>query len=257
MKIGVLVKQVPDTESIIRIAADGRSVVLDELRWVMGPYDEIAVEEALRLRECVSGEVVIVTAGPARAVESMRQALALGADRGIRVDTEDLELDPFITAQLLAEGCRPESFDILFAGKVAVDDNAGQVPVGVAELLGWPLVSPIEGFEFLPEARSVRTVRAAGGGIKEIVEAPLPAVIGCEKGLNTPRFATLPNILKAKAKPIAELSGKTLAGDVRAAFVVTGLAMPAERQAGRIIPGDPAAAAEELARLLHDEAKVL
>jgi len=257
VKICVLLKQVPDTETAIKIAPDGRSIVEDGIKWVINPYDEIAVEEALKLKEKIGGEVVIVTAGPARAVESMRQALAMGADRGVRIDTEGVPPDPFITARILAEACRAEKFDIIFAGKQAVDDGLAQVHIGVAEMLGIPHVSPVEKFEISSHGRSATLTRAAAGGVKEIIDSFLPLVVGCEKGLNNPRYATLPGILKAKSKQIAVMEGQRMTGDAIPRLSIAALKPPPERKPGRIIEGGPAKAAQELARLLREEAKVI
>ena len=255
MKIGVLLKQVPDTETKIKIRSDGKGIEEGEIKWVMNPYDEYAVEEALRLKEKAGGEVVIITAGPQRAVEAMRQALAMGADRGIRIDTTGIDLDPYTTSVLLSSAVRNESFDILFAGKQAVDDDSAQVLIGVAEKLGWPHVSPVEKFQFSDKTASLQ--RPVAGGMKEMIEAELPIVVGCEKGLNEPRYASLPGIMKAKTKPIAELKAGDLLGSEKPRLSITKYSLPPERKGGRVIPGEPEDAASELVRLLREEAKVI
>ncbi len=255
MKIGVLLKQVPDTETKIKIRADGKGVEEGEIKWVINPYDEYAVEEALRLKEKAGGEVVIVSAGPARATEAIRQALAMGADRGIRIDTTGIEQDPYTTAVMLAGAAKNESFEIIFAGKQAVDDDCAQVLIGVAEKLGWPHVTPVE--KFALSGKTATLQRPVAGGTKEMIEADLPVVVGCEKGLNEPRYASLPGIMKAKSKPVAELKASELLGTERARINVTKYSLPPERRAGKIIPGEPEAAAAELVRLLREEAKVI
>ena len=257
MKIGVLLKQVPDTETKIRIRADGRGVEETEVKWVINPYDEYAVEEALRLKEKKGGEVVIVTAGPARAAEAMRQALAMGADRGIRIDADPQSLDPYTTAKVLAKACEGEKFDILFAGKQAVDDDAGQVHIGVAEMLALPHVTPIETFAIADDGTKATLTRPVAGGTKEVVEAALPVVVGCEKGLNEPRYASLPGIMKARSKPITEMKAAELLAGETAKLAVAAWSLPPERTAGRVIPGEPEQSAEELVRLLREEAKVI
>lgn len=256
MKIGVLLKQVPDTETKIKVKADGSGIEEGEIKWVINPYDEYAVEEALRLREKKGGEVVIVTAGPARAAEAMRQAMAMGADRGIRIDA-DCALDPLTTARILAKACESEKFDILFAGKQAVDDDCGQVHIGVAEMLSLPHITPVEKFTLADDGTKATLQRPVAGGVKEIVETTLPAVIGCEKGLNEPRYASLPGIMKARAKPIAELKASALLAGEGIKIKTTSYELPPERQAGKMIPGEPEQAAEELVRLLREEAKVI
>lgn len=257
MKIGVLLKEVADTESLIEIAPDGKSIIADRIQWVINPYDEIALEEALRLKEKAGGEVVIVTAGPARAQDIMRRALAMGADRGLRIDVDGFLPDPFFTAQLLASACRREGFDIVFAGKISTDAGWGQVHIGVAEMLSLPHVSPVEKFECDPAFKEAVCTRAAGAGVKEMIRVRLPALIGCEKGLNQPRYVSLPGILKAKSKPIAETDASELGVEVKSAMSIERLAPPPEKRRGRMISGPPSDAARELARLLREEAKVI
>lgn len=255
MKIGVLLKQVPDTETKIKIRADGKGIEEGEVKWVINPYDEYAVEEALRLKEKAGGEVVIVTAGPARSTEAIRQALAMGADRGIRIDTTGVDLDPYTTAVVLAGAAKNESFEIIFAGKQAVDDDSAQVLIGVAEKLGWPHVTPVEKFTINDKTATLQ--RPVAGGTKEMIEANLPIVVGCEKGLNEPRYASLPGIMKAKSKPIAELKATDLLGGEKPRLTISKYSLPPERQGGKIIPGEPEEAAAELVRLLREEAKAI
>lgn len=257
MKIGVLLKQVPDTEARIRVKPDGSGIDEGEIKWVINPYDEYAVEEALRLKESRGGEVVIVTAGPARAAEAMRQALAMGADRGVRVDTQGAALDAYTAAHVLARACRDESFDIIFAGKQAADDECGQVHIGVAGMLTWPHVNPVEKFEISDDGKRVVLQRPVAGGTKEIVESPLPVVVGCEKGLNEPRYATLPGIMKARSKLIVTLNASDLLGEAKIQIENLNYMLPQERGQGRIIPGEPEEAAQELVRLLREEAKIV
>lgn len=257
MKIAVLMKQVPDSESRIKLSDDGRSVDESGIKWVMNPYDEYAVEEALRLKDRIGGEIVIVTAGPARAVDSMRQALAMGADRGIRIDCDPMNLDSYLTAKILADVCRDESFDIIFAGKQAIDDDCGQVHIGCAALLGWPHVTPIEKFELKDDNVTVRVTRAAAAGVKEIVESQLPIVLGCEKGLNEPRYASLPGIMKAKSKQIREIKANTLIGSESKRIDARTMQLAPERSSGRMIAGTADVAVAELIKILRDEMKII
>lgn len=257
MKIGVLLKQVPDTETKIKIRPDGSGIEEGEIKWVINPYDEYAVEEALRLKEKKGGEVVIITAGTPRAAEAMRQALAMGADRGVRIDTTGVTLDSYTTALCLAKVCANEKFDIIFAGKQAIDDDCGQVPIGVAEILNLPHVTPVEKFTLSDDGAKATLQRPVAGGMKEIVETTLPVVIGCEKGLNEPRYASLPGIMKAKSKPIVELKAADLLGSTGATVKISAYSLPPERKAGRVIQGEPDAAAQELVKLLREEAKVI
>ncbi|MDO8526836.1 MAG: electron transfer flavoprotein subunit beta/FixA family protein [Deltaproteobacteria bacterium] len=258
MKIGVLLKQTPDTETKIKIKPDASGIEEADIKWVINPYDEYGVEEALRLKDAAGGgEVVIITAGVKRAVESMRQALAMGADRGIRIDTEGLSLDDYTVSVALANALKAENFDILFAGKQAVDDDSVQVAHGVATLLGWPCLWPIEQITLNEDKKSVTVTRPVAGGVKEILEVTLPGVICCDKGKNDPRYASLPGIMKAKSKPIAELKGADLLGGETPKVVWSGFSLPPERKAGKILKGEPEEVCAELVKLLREEAKVI
>ncbi len=257
MKIGVLVKQVPDTEIPIRVRADGAGIEEGQLTWVMNPYDEYAVEEALKIREARGGEVVVCTAGPANAEAALRQALAMGADRALRIETAGMELDALVTAELIASVCREEHFDLLLAGRRATDDDAGCVHIAVAERLDLPHISPVEELAVNDEGSAIIAKRGAGAGRKERVTAPLPALVGCEKGLNAPRYASLPGMMKARAKPIAVRTAEELGVAAQPRVRIVSYEAPPERGGCRRIDGEPQAAAEELVRLLREEAKVL
>lgn len=258
MKIGVLLKQTPDTEAKIKIKADGSGVEETEIKWVINPYDEYAVEEALRLKEAAGGgEVVLVTAGISRAVESMRQALAMGADRGIRIDTQGATLDHYTVAVALAKAITQENFDIVFAGKQAVDDDAVQVAHGVATLLNWPCLWPAEHYVLSSDKKTLTVTRPVGGGIKEIIEMKLPGIVCCDKGEHPPRYASLPGIMKAKSKPVQELKIADLLGGETPKIKYANFGLPPERKAGKILKGEPEEVCAELVRLLHEEAKVI
>ncbi len=255
MKIGVLLKQVPDTETKINISND--SVDESGIKWVVNPYDEFAVEAALQLKEKLgAGEVVILSAGPARAVEAIRQALAMGADRGIRIDTAEQKMAPLATATVLAAAAKEENFEIIFAGKRSVDDDSQQVHIAVAELLNIPHVLPIEKFEHNDDNTAL-VQRPVSGGIKEMISVKLPAVFACDKGINEPRYASLPGIMKAKSKPIKDLNAAELMGDAKPAVTFSNYALPPEGRKGTIIEGEPAEAAAQLVKLLREEAKVI
>jgi len=265
MKIGVLIKQVPDTETKIRIAPDGNDIVRDGIKYILGPYDELAVEQALLLKEKVGGDstVTTVSLGPARVAETLRTTLAMGADRAVHLKDDAFEgQDALATAAALAAALRQESFDIVFAGKMAIDDNASAVATATAQLLDIPCVNLIFEFEMAGDGSSATVRRRIDGG-EEVVECALPALFTCEKGLNEPRYASLTGIMKAKKKPIEEKTAADLgldAATVGAQGSGTRLLklMPlAERGACRFIEGDAAQAAKELVRLLRSEAKVI
>ncbi len=264
MNIVVCLKQVPDTETQIRIAPDGQSIVKDDIKWVMNPYDEFGVEEALRIKEKFGGEVTIVSLGPKRVTESIRTALAMGADKGVLINDPSAEdSDALATARALAAVIKDMEYDLIFTGQRGVDDDMGLVGASVAEILGIPQLSVITKVEVSEDGTSVKVQRPVEGQTLTI-ESPLPALITAQKGLNEPRYASLPGIMKAKKKPLEE---KTLAdlgldasqfGKEARKLKVLELTPPPQRQAGKIIDGEtPEEKAAELARVLHEEAKVI
>jgi electron transfer flavoprotein beta subunit len=265
MKIGVLVKQVPDTETKIRIGGDGTDIVREGIKYVMNPYDEYAVEQALQVRDRAGGDstVTVVSLGPARVAETLRTALAMGADRAVHLKDDAFDgQDALATARGLAAALRAEEFALVFTGKMAIDDNASTVPTAVAEMLDIPHVNLIQSFELAADGRSVTVRRRIDGG-EELVECTLPALLSCEKGLNEPRYASLTGIMKAKKKPIEEknAAGLGLGPDAAGprgsgARLVRLLPLP-ERGTCKFIEGDAREAARKLVQLLRDEAKVI
>ena len=264
MNIIVCLKQVPDTESQIKIRSDGVSIATDDVKWVMNPYDEFGVEEALRLKEKRGGEVTVVALGPKRVTESIRTALAMGADKGILVSDEPLEgSDALGTAKAIAAAIKDLEFDIVFTGQRGVDDDQGLVGAAIAELLGIPQLSLIVKLEVAEDGKTVKVNRPIEGEAL-VIESSLPALITAQKGLNEPRYASLPGIMKAKKKPLEEKSLGDLGLDAAEFGVgarklkILELIPPPARKAGIIVPGDtPQDKAAALAKLLHDEAKVL
>ena len=250
MKIAVCVKRVPDTETRIRIGGDGASVDEAGVKFIVNPYDEFAIEEALQRREKAGGgEVVVVALGPDAAQETIRSALAMGADRGVLLKADKIPADALAVAQALAAELKAGGYDLVLFGKMAVDDyNHGVGPM-VAELLGLPCVTAIS--KLALEGGKGVAEREIEGGV-EVVEFALPAVLTAEKGLNTPRYPALKGIMAAKKKPI-EVKPAAL-GEARVA--VTALALPPDRKAGRIV-GEGPDAVTELVQLLRTEAKVL
>jgi electron transfer flavoprotein beta subunit len=262
MEIVVLVKQVPDTEALVQIADDGTSIKTQDIKWVMNPYDELAVEEALRMREAQGGTVTILSMGTDKAQETIRTALAMGADKGVLVnDPAALGSDSFGTAKILAAVLKDIPYDLIIAGQRGVDADNYQVGAAVAELLSIPQISLVVKAE-LTDGKIQCTKAIEGGSM--VVEASLPVLFTTQRGLNEPRYASLPGIMKAKKKP---LDVKSLADiGVDAATVGAGnrklniksLNMPPERQAVRMVAGEsPADIAAELVKILHDEAKVI
>lgn len=258
MKIAVLIKQVPDTETKVRIKADASGIEADGIKYIISPYDEFAVEEALKTKEKAGGgEVVVVSLGPSRCVEAIRTALAMGADRGIHIDDGGLAMDSFVIAKVLANALKSENFNVIFCGKQAIDDDAGQVPQMIAEFLNLPQVMIIEKFDLKADKSGATVNRRVGGGAKEVYDVAFPAIFGTEKGLNTPRYASLPGIMKAKTKPLASLKASDLVGEAKPKTTNVNYRLPPERKAGRILQGEPEQVVKELVKLLREEAKVI
>jgi electron transfer flavoprotein beta subunit len=263
VKIGVLVKQVPDTESRIVPNGDGSGIDESGLKFVPNPYDEFAIELGLQLSEAGAQEVVVIGLGPERAMDALRTALAMGADRAVHlVDDAYQDGDAQSTARALAAVVEKEGFDLVLAGRQAVDDDDMQVPQLVAEALGWPSVSNVHAFEMGDGGFEAR--RSTDGGEVEVWKVSLPAVASADKGLNEPRYASLPGIMKAKRKPVDSPAPADLGldperiGAAGRAVQLSGYRSPPARPPGRIIEGaDLGAKVKELVSALRSEAKVV
>jgi electron transfer flavoprotein beta subunit len=260
VEIIVLLKQVPATESLIRVDDDGASIKTDDIKWVVNPYDEFAVEEALRIKEAHGGSVTIVSVGPEKASEAIRTALAMGADKGILItDQEASNFDSLTVSRILAGVLKEIPFDLIIAGQRSVDKDNFQIGPATAELLNIPHISMVIKQDIANS--KIRCHKTVEGGTV-ILEMPLPALFTTQRGLNEPRYVSLPGIMKAKKKPI---DVKTIAdtgfdGDPISESMVKIVAMkaPRERKGGIMIKGDSdLAKAAELVRVLHEEAKVL
>jgi len=256
MKIAVLIKQVPDTETKIKTKADGSGIETEGVKYIVSPYDEFAIEEAIKTKEKNPGsEVTVLTLGPARGVEALRTALAMGCDKAIHIDDEGSNPDSYVTGKALAKVIADNGFEIVFTGKQAIDGDNAQVPQHVAEFLGWPQVMILEKIE-IAGGKAMATRRVSGGA-KEIYEVALPGIFGCEKGLNTPRYASLPGIMKAKTKPVQTVKLSEVKGDATPKLTYSNFRMPPEKAPGKMIQGDAPTQAKELVRLLREEAKVI
>ncbi len=250
MKIACCIKRVPDSETRVKIGADGKRIDDAGVKFVLNPYDEFAVEEGLRRKETAgAGEVAVLCLGPAAAQETIRTALAMGADRGVLLQTDTIPADGFETAKALAAELKDGGWDLILCGKVAIDDSSQQVGPMLAELLGLPCVTAVAHLE-IAGTKGVAE-REIEGGI-EVVEFPLPAVITADKGLNEPRYPALKGIMAAKKKPLEVKPIQLGAG----AIEVLALTLPPARKEGRIV-GEGPDAIPELVRLLREEAKVL
>lgn len=258
MKIVVLVKRVPDTASVFKIGPDTKSVDLTGLKYVMSPYDEHAVEEAIKLKEAHGGEVIIASLGPAETKETIRSALAMGADWGLLVTGPGTEaLTSKGVARLLAAAIQPLGAQVIFAGKQAVDDDASQVPERVAEILEMPHASIVTRFEFAGE-RAVVDREIEGG--QYTLDVPLTALFSIQKGINTPRYPTLPNIMKAKKKEIKEVTPADLGvgvDDLTPGIAIEAMSLPRTNRLSKILEGDTGERVQALVKALKEDEKVL
>ena len=249
MKVLVPVKRVVDYNVKIRVKADGSGVDLNNVKMSMNPFDEIGVEEALRLKEAgKASEVVVVSIGPAQAAETLRSGLAMGADRGILVKT-DATVEPLAVAKLLKAVIGNENPGLVILGKQAIDDDMNATGQMLAALLGWPQGTFASKLEVGGD--KINVVREVDGGL-QTVALNLPAIITTDLRLNEPRYASLPNIMKAKKKPIDETSPEALGVDIAPRLTVVKTVEPAARQAGKKV-----ASVAELVDKLKNEAGVI
>ncbi len=238
MEIIVLMKQVPATESFIEIAQDGRSIKTDNLNWVINPYDEIAVEEAIRIKEAQGGNVTVVTIGQAAAQDAIRTAMAMGVDNGILInDPEAFECDSLGTAKILVETIKKMDYDLIIAGQRAVDDDNYVGGLAVAQYLDIPCITLVT--QQTISDQKIQCERTIDGGM-EVVEACLPALLTTQRGLNEPRYTSLPGIMKAKKKKI---DTRTLADmDIQslgeAHSQVLAMELPSKKRKVRLIEGN-------------------
>jgi len=246
----VCIKQVADTETRVKVAADKRTLDPAGVTWVLNPYDEYAIEQALRVKEQAGeGEVVVISVGGAGVQTTLRNALAMGADRAVHLRTDAAAPDPLAAARALAAEIQALGPGIVWCGRQAVDDDAAQVGPMLAELCGLPCVTYVAKFE-LSGSTAVAERDIEGG--REVIDVTLPAVFTADKGLNEPRYASLKGIMAAKKKPIEEKPAAL--GDAN--LEIVSLELPPARAAGKIV-GQGAEAAPELARLLREEAKLI
>jgi electron transfer flavoprotein beta subunit len=249
MKILVPVKRVVDFNVKVRVKADQTGVELANVKMSMNPFDEIAVEEALKLKEAGKAtEVIVVSAGPVACQETIRTGLAMGADRGILVET-DVELQPLAVAKILKAIVATQAVELVILGKQAIDDDAGQTGQMLAALLDWPQGTFASKVEI--DGGKARVTREIDGGL-ETVELTLPAVVTTDLRLNTPRYATLPNIMKAKKKPLEVVKPEALGVDVTPRLKTLKVAEPGRRKAGVMVKD-----VAELVEKLRNEAKVI
>jgi electron transfer flavoprotein beta subunit len=248
MNIVVCINHVPDTETRVRVGADGKTIDKANVNYVLNPYDEFAIEEGLRLKEKFGGEVTAITLGRDSHKETLRKALSIGVDKAILLKDESAR-DSFAIAKALADALKDVSLEVILFGKQSIDYDDSQVGTMVAEMLGLPSASVVVKLE-ISDGVAVAHREIEGG--HEIVEVKLPAVFTAQKGLNEPRYPSLKGIMAAKNKPIQEHSAMPVESKVE----VLSMQNPTPKSAGKIV-GTDASAVPELVRLLHEEAKVI
>ncbi|MEE2644825.1 MAG: electron transfer flavoprotein subunit beta/FixA family protein [Myxococcota bacterium] len=255
MKILVTAKRVTDYDSKLSLTADGRSINYDNVDFKMNPFCEIAVEAAIQVAESEQvddAEIVVVTIGDEDAVKEIRTAMAMGAHRGIHVECEEDQLDSALVAQMLGKICADEEPDLVILGKQAVDGDSNQVGQLIAEQLGWPQATFAYQIKLNEDASGADVLREVDGGV-ETISLSFPAVITTDLRLNTPRYASLPGIMKAKRKPLETVEPDDLDVDIDEPLVeIVGYAMPSERAGGQLV-----GSVDELLDKLRGEAKVL
>ncbi|MFC1724126.1 electron transfer flavoprotein subunit beta/FixA family protein [candidate division KSB1 bacterium] len=248
MKIAVCMKSVPDTESRIKIVPETNWIDESDLKFIINPYDEYAIEEALKVKEAAGGEVTIISIGPERALTEVRKGLAMGADKATLLKCDRI-LSPFPTARALADELKEGGYDLIFFGKQAVDDDSTAVGQMVSELLDIPVITHIVKLEVKDNSITVERELQKG---REVIDSSLPAIVTAEKGLNEPRYPSLKGMMMAKKitidtkEPAFEENG----------IEILKIEYPPERPEGRII-GEGAEAVSELLRLLKEEAKII
>jgi electron transfer flavoprotein beta subunit len=256
MNIYVCVKHVPDTAAKITVV--GGTGFAETCKFIVNPYDEYGVEEAVQqVKQAGSGEVVIVTVGKESALVTMRAALALGADRGILVQTDAQFLDSALTGLALHKAIAQDGApDLVICGKQSIDSEGMQTPFRLAKAFGMPIISDVVGLSISGGTATVE--REIGGGAREVIETQLPAVIGATRGLNEPRYPKLPDILKAKKKPVKQIDIAELGLDLSAPQTeIVNLEATPERGQARMMAGSTREMVEQLVRILKEEEKVL
>lgn len=255
----VCIAQVPDTEARIKLAGDGRHIDESGIKFIVSPYDEFALEEAIRIKEKQGGEVTVVSFGPDRVQQALRECLARGATKALHVKGEAADADSLGIARVLAAAIKSVPHDLVFLGKQGVGTDNSLVGPMLAELLGYPQVHVVTSLEVGDgKLTAHREIEAA----EEIIEAPLPAVITAQKGLNEPRYASLKGIMAAKkvaieSKSVADL-GLQDSDIYNQRVTLVSMELPAEKSGGRKIDGsDPAAAAKEILKYIREQAKAL
>jgi electron transfer flavoprotein beta subunit len=247
MDILVAVSRVPDTTTKILVGSDGKFIDTNNVKFILNPYDEYALEEAIRLKEKNGGKVIAITVGPATAQDISRNALAVGADEAVHIKSGQ-NFDSFFVASQIAEYASKMKPDIIFMGKQSIDFDSLQVPSILSDILDLPLATIVTKLDY--EGNMVKAEREIEGG-KEVVSLQLPCIISAQKGLNEPRYPKLPDIMKAKKKPIEEIDAPNAENNIE----IIGMELPSRSRLNKIV-GDTDEDIKEIVRMLHEDAKI-
>jgi electron transfer flavoprotein beta subunit len=251
VKILVAAKRVPDPNATIKVRPDGTGIVTDNVKYVVNPFCEIAIEEALRIKEKHGGaEIVLVSVGGKVAQEQLRTGLAMGADRAVLV-VSDQEVEPAIVSRILKKLIEDEKPDLVLMGKQSIDDDSNVVGQMVAEMLGWAQATFASAVKLSDDKKSAVVTREVDGGLEDL-EIQLPGVVTADLRLNEPRYASLPGIMKARKKELKEIPIAEVGVDLTPTIKIQKLEPPPKRQAGKKV-----GSVQELVQLLHTEAKVI
>lgn len=260
LKIAVCVKSVPDTETKIAIASDKQNIDMTGVRFITSPYDEFAIEEALKQKEKHGGETTVFSLGGSEVTDVLRDSLARGIDSAVHINDPELQnLDPLATAKVLAASMKDGGFDAVFCGQQGVGGDNCAVPAMLAELLNWPQVTYVVKLEI--DGNNFKAEREIEGA-HEIVEGNLPAVFSAQKGLNEPRYPSIKGVMAARKKEIASKDSAALSlngtfAATKQAVKIKEMTLPPARPQGKMIEGDPATQAKTLAELLRSEARII
>ena len=256
MNVVVIIRQTPDTETKIKLDSDGKKIDPTGITWIINPYDEFAIEKALKIKEKInSGEVILLACGPSRTEEAIRQGLAMGADRAVFIKDDALEnADPFTVSKLIAGELKNMQFDLVLAGKKVIDIESTQIPIFVAEGLGLTHVSFVMKFNDIDAAKKIAVCDREADGSHEIIEVQLPALITCDRGEDFPRYASITGIMKAKKK---EITVKTPQLPDSQRTEIIGMDLPPSRKEAKIFEGEVPEKVAGLVKALREEAKVI
>ena len=257
MNIVVIIRQTPDTETKVKLGSDPGKIDTTGITWIINPYDEFAIEKALKIKEQVgTGEVVLLACGPSRTEEAIRQGLAMGADRAVFIKDDALEYaDPYTISKFIACELKKISFDLVLSGKKLIDIESSQVPIFVAEELGLTHVSFVMKFNEIDAVNKIIVCDREADGSHEIIEVKLPALITCDRGEDFPRYASITGIMKAKKKEIQEI--KPDITEINSRTEIVSMELPPSRKESKIFEGEIPEKVSALVKSLREEAKVI